>query len=130
MSPITIARTLYAALESGNIEALRELCTEDVVTVERPNLIKPAGATSNLEAMLKAAAAGAGLLAKQAYEVRSAVEQGPLAVMRVTWTGEIARDAGPFRQGQKLVAHIAQFIETRDGRVAGIETYDCYEPFA
>ena len=44
-------------------------------------------------------------------------------------TGEIARDFGPFRRGQTLTAHIAQFIETRDGRICRIETYDCYEPF-
>ena len=64
------------------------------MTVERPNLIKPAGATAGL-----------------------------------TWRGRIAGDVGPFREGQELTAHIAQFIETRDGRVARIETYDCYEPF-
>ncbi len=69
-------------------------------------------------------------MAWQSYEVRSAIEQGSLAVLRVTWTGEIARDLGPFRKGQKLTAHIAQFVETREGRVASIETYDCYEPFA
>ena len=28
-----------------------------------------------------------------------------------------------------LTAHIAQFIETREGRVASIETFDCYERF-
>jgi pimeloyl-ACP methyl ester carboxylesterase len=50
-------------------------------------------------------------------------------VLRLTWTGEIAREAGAFRQGQKLTAHIAQFIETRGERIARIETFDCYEPF-
>jgi len=42
----------------------------------------------------------------------------------------IARAAGPFREGQVLTAHIAQFIESQDGRVASIETFDCYEPFS
>ena len=41
----------------------------------------------------------------------------------------MARDVGLFRAGQELVAHIAQFVRVRDGRVASIETYDCYEPF-
>lgn len=36
---------------------------------------------------------------------------------------------GAWREGQNLTAHIAQFIETRDGLVASIETFDCYEPF-
>ena len=62
--------------------------------------------------------------------MRSAGEAGNTAVLRLTWTGVIARTVGPFREGQVLTAHIAQFIETRDGRVASIETYDCYEPFS
>ena len=49
--------------------------------------------------------------------------------MRLTWTGVGARAVGPFREGQTLTAHIAQFVETRDERIATIETFDCYEPF-
>ena len=60
----------------------------------------------------------------------SELEHGSLAVFRLTWTGEIARDIGPFRKAQKLTAHIAQFINTRGDRIARIETFDCYEPFA
>jgi ketosteroid isomerase-like protein len=130
-SPVSIARALHAALEAGaHGEALRALFTEDAVTVEHPNLVKPAGATTSLHMMLAASTAGAGLLSQQTYQLHSALEQGSLAVLRLTWTGEIARDVGPFRQGQRLTAHIAQFIETRDGRIARIETYDCYEPLA
>lgn len=130
LSPVKIARALHAALEAGKHgEELRSLFTPDAVTVERPNVLKPAGATTDLDGMLKASTAGAGLLAKQSYDVHSAIEQGTLAVLRLTWTGEIARDVGPFRKGQVLTAYIAQFVETRDGRVARIETYDCYEPW-
>ncbi len=128
-SPIEIARALHAALESGlHGEALRPLFTEDATTIERPNTIKPAGAVTPLEAMLKASSAGAGLLARQRFELVSAHADGPLAILRVTWTGEIARDAGPLRAGARLCAHIAQFVQTRDDRIARIDTYDCYEP--
>lgn len=129
-SPISVARALHAALEAGRHgEQLRPLFTDDATTLEHPNLVKPGGATSDLAAMLAASTAGAGLLAEQRYEVRDALEVGDLAVLRVRWTGVVARDVGPFRAGQGLVAHIAQFVRTRDGRVASIETYDCYEPF-
>ncbi len=129
-SPISVARSLCAAIEAGKHgEQLRPFFTVDAVTIEAPNALKIAGATSTLEQMLTASTVGAGLLAKQSYDVHSMIEQGSLAILRLTWTGEIARDAGPFRKGQILTAHIAQFIETRDGRVARIETYDCYEPF-
>jgi ketosteroid isomerase-like protein len=130
LSPIQIARSLYAALEAGKHgEELRAHFTDDAVTVERPNLIKPGGAAADLESMLAASRAGVGLLARQTWDVRSAIEHGPLAIVRLTWTAEVGRDIGLFRKGQRLTAHIAQFVETRDGRVARVETYDCYEPF-
>ena len=50
-------------------------------------------------------------------------------VARLTWTGEVARDAGPFHEGQRLTAHIAQFAEVEGGRIRSIETFDCYEAF-
>jgi hypothetical protein len=129
-SPIAVARALHAALEAGKHgDELRSFFTEDAVTVEQPNLLKPAGARTELDGLMKASTAGASLLVKQSYDVHSAMEQGSLAVLRLTWTGEIARDVGPFRKGQKLTAHIARFIDTREGRIARIETFDCYEPF-
>ncbi len=50
--------------------------------------------------------------------------------MRATWTGTVERDAGPFRPGQQLVAHVAALLAVRDGRIVDHETFDCYEPFA
>ena len=130
-SPVALARALHEALTAGKQgEALRSLFTDDAVSIERPNLLKIGGATSTLAEMLRASTAGAELLSRQSYDVHSAIEHGSLAIVRLTWTGEIARDLGPFRRGQTLTAHIAQFIETRDGRISRIETYDCYEPFS
>lgn len=129
-SPTDTARALYAAIESGQHGAsLTAFFTEDARTTEHPNLIKPKGAEVDLAAMLRASEAGAGLLARQRYEIRSIAEVGPMVVVRLTWSGVIARALGPFREGQLLRAHIAQFIETRGERIASIETYDCYEPF-
>ena len=128
--PIAIARALHTALEAGRCgEELRPLFTEDAQVLERPNLIKPSGAQVELEAILKASSAGSQLLKQQSYDVHSALEHGSLAVLRLTWTAEIAHDVGPFRESQKLTAHIAQFVETRGGRIAHIDTFDCYEPF-
>jgi hypothetical protein len=80
--------------------------------------------------MLSNSTAGAGLLAQQRYELIDAVAHDSLAILRLFWTGTIARDVGPFRAGQQLRAHIAQFVSTHEGRVSKIETYDCYEPFS
>lgn len=129
--PLQLARALHRALEAGKSGSeLRALFTDDAQTVEHPNLIKPAGAATPLERMLIASEAGAQLLARQTYDVHHELESGSLAICRLTWTGVIRRSVGPFREGQVLTAHIAQFIETRAGRIASIETFDCYEPFA
>lgn len=128
-SPSETARALYAALTAGvHGDALATHFTSDATTTEHPNLIKPNGAQIGLPQMLAGSAAGARLSSRQEYDVQSVVEVGPLAILRVTWTGVIAADVGPFRRGQVLTAHLAQFVTTRDGRVAAIETFDCYEP--
>jgi hypothetical protein len=131
LSPITVARALHRALEAGvHGNALRDFFTPDASTIERPNLIKPRGAAVSLEEMMSNSTAGAGLLAQQRYELIDAVAHDDLAILRLLWTGTIARDVGPFRAGQQLRAHIAQFVSTRDGRISKIETYDCFEPFS
>ena len=129
-TPLTAARALHAALAEGRSGAeLAALLTDDVVTTEYPNALKPTGATADRAAMLAASATGAGLLAWQRYDEIDAHEFGDTAAFRLTWSGEIARDTGPFSAGQVLIAHIAQFIRVREGRVSSIATYDCYEPF-
>jgi len=131
MTPIAIAQSLHRALEAGlSGDELRRHFAPSAVTVEHPNLAKPKGARMPLEQMLTASEAGAGLLASQRYDVHSAVTAGDTAILRLTWTGVIARDAGSFRQGDELVAHIAQFVETADGLITSIETFDCYEPIS
>lgn len=130
-SPSERVRALYADLEAGHSgDALRPHFTDDARTLEHPNLLKPRGARSDLAAMLAGSQVGASLLAQQRYEVRELQAQGDHVTVRLVWTGTLARDAGPLRTGQTLRAHIAQFITTRDGRIAEIETFDCYEPFS
>lgn len=130
MTPRALVHALHRALEAGKTgDELRTLFTEDAKTTEHPNLVKPRGAVSTLAQMLTNSEAGAKLLAKQSYEVKHEIEQGNLVICRLTWTGVLAKTVGPFQEGQILRAHIAQFIEVRDGRIASIETFDCYEPF-
>lgn len=130
-SPTSAVLALYQALEAGQHgETLRAHFTEDANTVEHPNLLKPRGATATLPEMLAASSAGAGLLKEQRYLIRS-IHEGPdsSVVARVRWTATIGKSVGPFREGQMLRAELAQFIQVREGRVAAIETFDCYEPF-
>jgi hypothetical protein len=128
--PIAVATSLLRALEAGLYgEDLRKYFAPSALTIEHPNRLKPEGARITLDQMLAASEVGAGLLSSQRYDVRSAAAVGDTAILRLTWRGVIARDAGPLRHGDELVAHIAQFVETADGLITSIETYDCYEPF-
>ena len=129
-SAIEIARNLHTAIELGRVgPELEDLFTDDVTVTEYPNLIKPSGGTAGRATMLAASRAGARLLSAQRYDVHHAAADGNTAILRLTWTGTVAADAGTFRAGQRLTAHIAQFITVRDGRISAIATYDCYEPF-
>lgn len=131
LSPCEILRRLHAALEAGKHgDDLRDLFTEDAVTTERPNVLQPKGGTADLARMLEASKRGAGLLEKQSFDLLWAADVGSTAIVRLKWTGVIARAVGPFRQGQVLTAFIAQFVETRGDRIASIETFDCYEPLS
>lgn len=130
MTALDILSNLHRALEDGIAgEALRAHFTDDAVTEEYPNRIKPEGARLDLATIVADSVRGAGLLRRQRYDVQTSYEVGDTAIVRLTWTGEVAHDIGPFSAGQVLTAHIAQFVETRDGRVAHIATYDCYDPF-
>jgi len=129
-SPLTIARQLYATLESGQYgEALDVLVHDNAELIEYPNLITPRGAKRGPKEMKESSERGAQLLRWQRYTVREAVEHGDTAIVRLTWTAEVARSVGPLQAGQQLTAHIAQFIQCREGRIVKLETYDCYEPF-
>ena len=128
-SPIIIARALHAALEAGSSgETLRALFTPHATTLEHPNAIKPKGGTATLDQILSASIAGAKMLVQQRYDLVDAIAHDNLAILRLLWTGTIAADVGPFRAGQALRAHIAQFITTEGDRISRIETFDCYEP--
>ncbi|MGW4397771.1 nuclear transport factor 2 family protein [Amycolatopsis nivea] len=128
--PVALATSLLRAIEAGQCgEDLRKFFAPAASTVEHPNRLNPEGARATLAQMLAASEVGAGLMSSQRYDVRSAAAVGDTAVLRLTWSGVIARDAGPFRRGYELVAHIAQFVETADGLITSIETFDCYEPF-
>lgn len=129
MSNSEVLLALHRALERGDAgDVLRPLFTDDVIVREHPNAIRPKGGTDDLEGVIAGSAAGAALLAEQHYGVRELVEHGDEVTARLTWTATVAKDAGPFRSGDVLTAHVAQFARIRDGRIASLETFDCYEP--
>jgi ketosteroid isomerase-like protein len=128
---VAAALALVRALERGvHGEALRAFYTPDAISIEHPNRITPNGGSYDLDHIVAASDAGAALMQNQRYDIRDVVEAGDQVIFRYVWTGVVGVDRGPFRSGQKLIAHIAAFATVADGRIARFETYDCYEPFA
>lgn len=122
-------RRFLDALESGVVgDELAAHWTDDVETITHPNAITPYGSRAGRAAMIAASRSGAALLRRQRYEIRDLHVIHDLVVARIAWSGEVAADAGALRAGQALTAELAQFFDLRAGRIARIETYDCYPP--
>ena len=119
---------VVADLSSGEHE-LRELLDAAVRVDELPNLLAPKGASRDLEQTVIGFRAGKSLLREQSCDVHEILVDGERAAVRATWRGVIGVDAGGFRAGQELVAHLAALLTVRDGRIVHHATYDCYEPF-
>ena len=125
-----VVRRYYAIVSdlSSTEDELRPLLAPDVRVTEHPNAITPRGATRDLEATIAGFQGGKALLREQAFEVREVLVAGERAAVRARWRGVVGVDAGPYRAGQELVAHVAALLTVRDGVVVDHETFDCYEP--
>ena len=109
---------------------LRRVLAPDITVVEHPNALVPAGARRDLSETLAGFRRGKALLREQEFTVHDVIADGDRAAARVTWRGVIGAPAGPFVEGQVLVAHVAAMLTVRDGAIVTHETFDCYEPFA
>jgi hypothetical protein len=108
-------------------DQLRSLLAPDVRFVERPNLMSPGGSERDLAAIVAGVPAGRRLLAWQSYEVRDHLEQDDRVVVRMRWRGELAIDAGAWKQGTLLSAWCVGHYRLEQGLIAEIEQHDCYD---
>ena len=119
---------VVADLESTP-DQLREVVHPEARFVEHPNPVVPQGAVRDVESTLVGFQAGKALLSAQSFDLHEVLVDGDRASVRGTWRGTVGRDAGPYRAGTTLEAHIAGWLTVRDGLVLEHETFDCYEPF-
>ena len=96
---------------------------------EFPNLLNREGQISDLADMLRRAALGKKILARQTFEVINSVESGDQVVVEATWRGTMGQDAGPLKAGQELKAAFCIVCEFKDGKIFRQRNYDCFEPF-
>ncbi|MGY1725547.1 nuclear transport factor 2 family protein [Geodermatophilus sp. SYSU D01062] len=126
----TVVRRYYATVAdlAATEDDLRPLLDARLRVVEHPNAVTPRGAVRDLEGTLAGFGAGKRLLREQVFDVHEVLTVGDRAAVRATWRGTVGVDAGPYRAGQQLLAHVAALLTVRDGRVVDHETFDCYEP--
>lgn len=110
------------------VEAIAELLHEDVVQRELPNRLFPSGAVRDKAQLLEGNVKGRSVLSSERYEVRNVVCSGENVALEVAWSGTLAVPYGALPVGHVLRASLGMFLRVRDGRIASIHNYDCYEP--
>ncbi|MDX2592004.1 nuclear transport factor 2 family protein [Streptomyces sp. WI03-4A] len=111
-------------------EELERFLHPDMVHTQLPNSLFPRGLERDLAATLAASTQARTLLAGQQYEVINAVASGDQVALEVKWSGTLAVSFGELPTGHVMRAHIAAFLEFRDGKIIAQRNYDCYEPVA
>lgn len=122
MDALSVARKMITAIETGDRAALESLLADDVVQIELPNRLVPAGITRDKQAILEGFDRGAALMASQRYEITGAVVQGSSAAVEVDWRATT-------KTGQSFRARFAFFFDVRDGQIVAQRNYDCFDPF-
>lgn len=112
----------FAAVTALDEAAVARLLHPQALITERPNPINPEGTIRDRAAALAALGRAKDVLAEHRYEVHDHVIDGDRVATKVTWRATLA-------DGRALTAHVAAFLQIRDGRIYRHETYDCYDAF-
>ena len=127
---LTRAIEWVRAIESGTSgDALAAFVTPDVIHEDLPNRFFPNGVRSDLAAMKAGAERGKALMRRQRYDIISAIASGSSVAMQLDWTAELAIPVATLEPGDEMKAHVAIFMEFRDGKICHQRDYGCYEPF-
>lgn len=108
-------------------EELSAFFHPDATHHELPNALFPDGNVRDLAGLRAAAETGRKTLSAQSFEVLNALAVGNQVALEVLWTGTTAVPLGNLPAGHILQAHIATFLEFRDGKIIIQRNYDCYE---
>jgi ketosteroid isomerase-like protein len=117
-------------LESiGSAAGVLHFFADDVIQVEFPNRLVPAGATRDLAALREAAERGRKVMTAQRLEVINAIASGEQVAVEAIWTGTLAVPIGSIPAGGEMHARFAIFLTYRDGKIVRQHNYDCFDPF-
>lgn len=125
-----LARRFITAVEGGvSGDALAAFFHPDVEQWELPNRLFERGMRRDLAALLASAEKGKTVLRAQRYEILDVIAAGDRVAVEMRWRGELAVPLGKLAPGDALTGQFAFFLEIRDGRIAKMRNYDCYDPF-
>jgi ketosteroid isomerase-like protein len=114
------------AIESHDLDAVAGFLHPDVLVVEHPNKLSPAGKRYDRDALRAAGERGKALLSAERYEIRSMIVDGDRAAIQIAWSGTLGVAAGTLQVGDVMRAQICSVIELRDGQIWRQEQYDCF----
>ena len=127
-----LLRLAHDYLESiGHADELGGLrfFADDVLQVEFPNRLLPAGATRDIAALRDAAERGRKVMTAQRFEVVNAIASGDQVAVEALWTGTLAVPLGNIPAGGQMRARFAIFLTYRDGKIVRQHNYDCFDPW-
>jgi ketosteroid isomerase-like protein len=127
MTHLERAKAYFAAIQAR--ADLAAFFCEDVVQVEFPNRLVPAGATRDRAALAQAAERGKQAVSAEQYEIVDAVEQGDRLALEVIWTATLSVALGSLPVGGVLRARFGVFLTFRDGLILSQHNYDCFDAF-
>ncbi|MEU8796154.1 nuclear transport factor 2 family protein [Spirillospora sp. NPDC048819] len=124
----TAIRYHRAVSDFATGEELAAFFHPDATHRELPNALFPDGNVRDLAGLRAAAEAGRKALTAQNFEVLNTLAMGDQVALEVLWTGTTAVPLGNIPAGHTLRAHIATFLEFRNGKILTQRNYDCYDP--
>ncbi|MFV2194729.1 nuclear transport factor 2 family protein [Nocardiopsis sp. LOL_012] len=124
----TTVRYHEAVSRFADTEELASFFHPDAVHTQLPNVLFPEGTVRTMKEVAAASEQGRAMLSEQSFEVVEALASGNRVAAEVAWSGMLAVPMGALPAGHVLRAHVATFLEFRDGRIIAQRNYDCYEP--
>lgn len=124
-----VIRRYLRAIETGDLDGLRDCLAPGMRQVELPNRIQPKGQERGVEAILADFAKGRALLRHQSYDVTAVHGTEPVVMVELVWRGTLALPVGTLSPGDEMRAHCAIAFELAEGRIVAQRNYDCFSPF-
>ena len=127
---LALVRGFLDAMENAaDHEKIAEFFTEDAIAIEYPNRVTNTTARRDLTAMRLAGERGRQVCLNQHYELHSMIAAGNLVAVELTWTATLGVAFGGAPAGKDIRAHFGAFYEIRDGKIASVRNYDCFDAF-